>query len=169
MKTKLIPTIMVMLFLASSGAALAYASISYGWVTGAGSIGCGDERDSFSGYAFTKKDGSVQGRWLHIDHGPGQNTFEGKVDWIIVWDLNGPEVPEAVPNKAMLGGEGKFNGVPGYVFMVSVEVFDHPEEGIFRDRYSIVIYNGGTVFEADDILSGGNIQIHPPNEGHPPF
>ncbi len=161
MKTKLIPTIMVMLFLASSGVALVYASESYGWVTGAGTIGSGDELDSFGGWAAVFKDGSVRGRWQHIDQG-GQNIFQGKVDSIIVWDLNGPEVSEAVPNKAILGGEGKFNGVPGYLFIVFVDVFDH--------YYSITIYkNDEIVFEADDILSAGNIQIHPSNKGHPPF
>jgi len=185
------------------------------WVTGIGTFGKGQTRDSFGGNAMTMKDGSVRGEWQHVDHfdvsgstNNGQNLFHGKVDYIecrIYPTLNGPEVPKAEPNYARWGGFGRFNGVDGYSF--EVQAFDHAEGGIFRDRYMIEVRDpaGFVVLQADGqgtrtidkkgnpnnkghdtscredptitpdlawvydlgCLSGGNFQIHPPNQGHP--
>ncbi len=110
--------------------------------------------------------------------------------------LSGPGVPtEAYPNYVNFGGTGTFNGEDGYYF--DVRIFDHGEPGIYFDRYEIDIYNAShnLVFHADgtrtrgecnqvclddvkvtpDLLwvsgmgciSGGNIQIFPPDGGHP--
>lgn len=175
------------------------------WVTGIGTFGKGDTRDSFGGNGMTMKDGSVRGEWQHTDHfdesgttNNGQNLFHGKVTYIACrkFPLPGPEVPKAIPNYANWGGIGRFNGVDGYYF--DVKAFDHAEGGIHKDRYMIDIYDPQKqlVLHADGLgtmtapsnktceidavvpddlawvkqlgcLSGGNFQIHPPNQGHP--
>jgi hypothetical protein len=180
------------------------------WVTGIGTFGKGDSRDSFGGNAMTMRDGSVRGEWQHVDHFDvtgaqrnGQNLFHGQVEYIHCEKyptLSGPEVPVAEPNYATWGGHGRYNGVDGYSF--EVEAFDHGEGGIFLDRYIIKVRDpsGAIVLEADGAatnginngtrdtscrdddaittaeldwvkemgcLSGGNLQIHPPNAGHP--
>lgn len=123
----------------------------------------------------------------------GQNILHGEVHYLVLKlfpTLNGPHVPKAEPNYANFGGTGTFNGVSGYFF--DVKVFDHSEPGAFHDRYVIDIYDpnkklvlhadgttSGTCLEDPTVtpdlawvldmgcLSGGNIQIHPPNAGHP--
>ncbi len=166
------------------------------WLSGIGTIGCPGEvqHDSFGGNAMTKKDGSVKGSWTHISIA-SEVIFSGEVHYLVCKDfpsLPGPDVPVASPNYANFGGTGKLNGQDGYFF--DVKVFDHAEPGIYRDRYSIDIYdeNKALVYHADghitDIchgcldpsvpedlawvsdmgcISGGNFQIQPPNAGHP--
>lgn len=118
------------------------------WVTGIGTFGKGDTRDSFGGNAMTMKAGTVRGEWQHTDHFDqsgtqknGQNLFHGKVTYIVCKrypTLPGPEVPKAEPNYANWGGVGRYNGVDGYFF--DVKAFDHAEGGIHKDRYVIEIY-----------------------------
>lgn len=166
------------------------------WVTGIGTLGCGGEGDldSFGGNAMSMKDASVKGSWTHISHGSGV-IFSGDVHNIVCkkFPLPGPDVPEAYPNYVNFGGTGRLNGEEGYFF--DIKAVDHGEPGIYRDRYSIDIYdaNGALVYHADgDItrnchecledqfvppglafilnlgcISGGNFQIHPLNAGHP--
>lgn len=129
------------------------------WVTGIGTFGKGDTRDSFGGNGMTMKDGSVRGEWQHTDHFDvsgtqknGQNLFHGKVTYIACLrfpTLPGPEVPKAIPNYANWGGKGRFNGVDGYYF--DVKAFDHAEGGIHKDRYQIRIFdaNKKLVLHAD--------------------
>jgi len=119
------------------------------WVTGIGTFGKGQTRDSFGGNGMTMKDGSVRGEWQHTDHFDesgtqknGQNLFHGQVHYLVCKlfpTLNGPEVPKAVPNYANWGGTGRYNGVDGYYF--DVKAFDHAEGGIHRDRYVIRIFS----------------------------
>jgi hypothetical protein len=177
------------------------------WVTGIGTFGKADTRDSFGGNGMTMKDGSVRGEWNHVDHLDesgttvnGQNHFHGVVNYLVCSrypTLNGPDVPKAIPNFAIWGGTGSYNNVDGYFF--EVHAFDHGEPGAHHDRYTIDVYDSGynLVLHADgtgtydtppntkgceeDVtlteglewvgdmgcLSGGNFQIHPPNNGHP--
>lgn len=159
------------------------------WVTGIGTFGKGDTRDSFGGNAMTMKAGTVRGEWQHTDHFDQSGTQKNPT-------LPGPEVPKAEPNYANWGGVGRYNGVDGYFF--DVKAFDHAEGGIHKDRYVIDIYGPDKqlVLHADGLgtladpsnkaceidtavtpdlawvkamgcLSGGNFQIHPPNKGHP--
>lgn len=165
------------------------------WVSGVGTLGGDGQRDSFGGNVMPMKAGSLRGRWTHIAH-DSEVIFHGEVHYVTCKTfvtLNGPEVPTAYPNYANFGGTGELNGEEGYFF--DVKVFDHGEPGIYRDRYSIDIYDPGKVlvYHADgritrdfhecledpDVtpdlgwvldlgcISGGNVQIHPPNEGHP--
>jgi hypothetical protein len=178
------------------------------WVTGIGTFGKGDTRDSFGGNGMTMKDGSVRGEWNHVDHldesgsqKNGQNHFHGQVDYLNCFlypTLNGPDVPKATPNYAIWGGAGTYNNEEGYTF--EVRAFDHSEPGAHHDRYEMDVWgpDGALVLHADgtgtydtppktkgcleDVtvtdpqlswvpemgcISGGNFQIHPPNQGHP--
>ena len=131
------------------------------WVTGIGTFGKAQTRDSFGGNAMTMKDGSVRGEWQHTDHfdeaeltNNGQNLFHGKVTYIACKrydELNGPEVPKAFPNFANWGGVGRFNGEDGYFF--DIKAFDHAEGGIHHDRYVIRIFdpNKQLVLAADGL------------------
>ncbi len=164
-------------------------------ISGIGTLGGDSQRDSFGGNVMPMKTGTLTGQWTHIAH-DSEVIFHGEVHYVTCKrfeTLSGPEVPAAYPNYANFGGTGEFNGEEGYFF--DVRVFDHGEPGIYRDRYSIDIYDPGKVlvYHADGritrdfhdcledpsvpsdlgwvldlgCISGGNIQIHPPNEGHP--
>ncbi len=188
-------TVLAMFIVPSLTAALA-PELGGCWVSGIGTVGCGGEGEfaSFGGNAMTMKDGSVRGSWTHISIG-SEVMFHGEVSYIVCEtfpSLPGPNVPKAYPNYANFGGTGKFNGEGGYSF--DVKVFDHGEPGIYRDRYSIAIYDPDMllVYDADGqitkdchvceynsvptglewvlelgCISGGNFQIHPVNAGHP--
>ena len=55
----------------------------------------------------------------------------------------------------------------GYTFRIHAS--DRAEGGVGSDSYSIQVTEpfGPVVYEADAPISGGNIQIHPANRGHP--
>lgn len=166
------------------------------WITGGGTLGC-SQPDSFSGIAWTNKKAEMVGQWSHISSEEGvifQGDVHYLVCKSFL-TLSGPGVPTAYPNYVNFGGTGSLNGVDGYFF--DVKVFDHGEPGIYLDRYEIDIYDAShvLVFHADgtrtkdecnqvcldDVkvtsdlawvsdmgcISGGNIQIMPPNGGHP--
>ena len=110
--------------------------------------------------------------------------------------LSGPQVPKAYPNYINFGGTGKYNGVDGYLFDVKAFDhgeggirFDRYQIEIYDSSMNLVLHADGQVTESDpsnkeckdDVkvtpdlawvqqlgcLSGGNLQIHPPNTGHP--
>jgi hypothetical protein len=110
--------------------------------------------------------------------------------------LSGPQVPKAYPNFVNFGGTGKYNGVDGYFFDVKAFDhgeggihFDRYVIDIYDANKKLVLHGDGTVTTQDpsnktckdDVkvtqdlawvrdmgcLSGGNLQIHPPNAGHP--
>ena len=110
--------------------------------------------------------------------------------------LSGPEVPKAEPNFVNYGGTGRFNGVDGYFFDVKAFDhaeggihFDRYVIDIYDAAKTLVLHGDGQVTKTDpsnkackdDVkvtsdlawvlemgcLSGGNLQIHPPNAGHP--
>lgn len=105
------------------------------------------------------------GAWEHVDHGNGLNFHSN--DAHIVECFNdggpGPANPKADDNVARFEGTGRLNNEDGYAFYA--EVIDRGEPGK-HDRYAITVYriSDGEVFiDISDKLSGGNIQIHPPN------
>jgi hypothetical protein len=110
--------------------------------------------------------------------------------------LSGPQVPKAYPNYINFGGTGKYNGVDGYFFDVRAFDhgeggihFDRYTIDVYDASKKLVLHADGSVTELapssktckDDVkvtqdlawvlgmgcLSGGNLQIHPPNTGHP--
>jgi hypothetical protein len=158
------------------------------WLTAGGHITnlkgvVADFKGSYGGNGMTMKGGSVRGEWNHVDHLTGAH-FHGDVTWLECAHIDpygGPDVPKAYPNYVEFGGTGTIDGVKGYMF--EANVFDINEGGIHRDGYMITVWNaaGKTILfnqaTSDQCnplgsnpigcLAGGNIQIHPPNNGHP--
>jgi hypothetical protein len=158
------------------------------WLTAGGKITnlkgvVADFKGTFGGNAMTMKDGDIRGEWNHVDHLTGDH-FHGEVAWLEcahIYPYEGPDVPKAEDNYVEFGGTGTINGVEGYMF--EANVFDIHEGGIHRDGYMITVwdaeghirlFNEATSDQCDPrgsnpigCLAGGNIQIHPSNNGHP--
>jgi hypothetical protein len=155
------------------------------WITGGGRILNEDGTyDSYGGNAMTMKDGSVRGEWNHVDHNGGGDTlnhFKGDVTTITCSKESdqGPRVPKAIPNYAIFGGTGTYNGEEGYTFVV--DWVDSWEGGRSWDRYQLTITapNGEVIVENGigntnckpqsfgaefGCTMDGNLQIHPPNQ-----
>jgi len=144
------------------------------WVTGGGHLGGkkqgagASNQDSFGGNAMGMKDGSIRGEWQNTTH--TGVLIHGRVDSLRCWrdDGEGPDVPKADPNNAEFGGKATVDGQEGFRFVVHVQ--DRAEGGHFRDTYTINVTDsaGRSVYKQDQMaIYGGNIQIHPPNGGHP--
>lgn len=143
------------------------------WVTAgghngtAGAQGAGvAKEDSFGGNAMSMKDGSIRGEWENVNH--LGDVFHGLVTSLRCFNDGGagPEVPDADANIAEFSGTGSWNHVDGYTFLVHIE--DRAEGGKDLDFYAITVWLGGTVVYTEaDFIAGGNLQIHPPNNGHP--
>lgn len=164
------------------------------WVTGGGYIVDADGHDSFGGNAMPMKAGYVRGQWQEVDHGTG-NKGHGTVKYIVCRNVPnepGPGQPSGPSkmfdiNQVYFGGPSRWfsNGswADGYWFDVFVE--DHGEPGNTHaasngngsgvpDYYHYTIrqmqsatQSGPVVYDTEGPLVGGNIQIHPPNNGHP--
>jgi hypothetical protein len=163
------------------------------WVTGGGYIQDADGNDSFGGNAMPMKSGSVRGEWEHVDHGTGDKSH-GEVQYIVCRHVNepGPGQPSGPShnfdiNQVYFGGPARWfeNGswADGYWFDVMAE--DHGEPGNSHaatnghgsgvpDFYHFTVrklaganQSGPVVYDTQGDLVGGNLQIHPPNNGHP--
>lgn len=132
------------------------------WITGGGQL----VRDAFGGNAKPFRDGSVDGQWNHVT--AGGDHFHGQPDTIACSDAGPPGADHPVVefNQADFSGSGTWNGASGYTFEVTV--IDHGEPGR-DDFYSLTVFDsgGGVVYTIDGTISRGNIQVHPPNPGHP--
>jgi hypothetical protein len=152
---------------------------------------------TFGGNGKPMKSGSIQGEWNHVDHtGGGHIHGEVRYLVCRHVDEPGPGNPSGPKhdfddNQAYFGGPARFsqpNGAwaDGYWFDAFVE--DHGEPGNKPgpgnhgskgpDEYHIVLrkqadptsqQSGTIVYEIHEALplGGGNIQLHPPNNGHP--
>jgi hypothetical protein len=129
------------------------------------------------------KDGTVRGEWENQDHATGDDAH-GQATYIFCRTVpgagpghpNGPQHNFDV-NQAYFGGPARWmaagaSWADGYWFDVVVE--DHGEPGR-SDTYQITVRqyagpttSGAVVFQTSGTLAGGgNIQLHPPNPGHP--
>ena len=149
------------------------------WITGGGHIGDADshggagknDQDSFGFNAMGMKDGRVRGEIQNTTH--LGDDFHGQATWIRCWKDEGigPEVPRAIPNNAQWGGPGTWNHEDGYTW--EAHLADRAEGGSHQDEYEIWVYapDGSLVYSQtaaqDLVITGGNFQIHPPNNGHP--
>lgn len=151
------------------------------WVTGGGFIIDSDGKDSFGGNGMPMKSGVVRGEWEHQDHGTG-DMMHGQVAYLYCRKVAGagpghPNGPQHTfdLNQVYYGGPGRWSagGVwsDGYWFDIVAE--DHGEPGR-SDFYQITIRkyaglntSGPIVYQTSGTLAGGNIQLHPPNAGHP--
>ena len=150
-----------------------------------------DGHDNFGGNAKPMKDGRIQGHWNHVDHGTG-NHAKGKPEYIVCRrvDEPGPGQPGGkkgfTMNQVYFGGpaEWRSNGTWASGYWFDVVAKDHGEPGSvphaknggMPDTYHFTIrlmddpkkeVSGATVYETKGVLEGGNIQMHPPNNGHP--
>lgn len=137
-----------------------------GWINHSAEQSNARESDSFGGRAHSYADGRIDGRWTHTLR--DGRTFHGEIDELVCRrDGGDPGHPEVLFSIGRLGGTGTFDGEPGYVF--NVDVSDHGERGN-DDRYHFLFSDPATeevVYVIGGIISGGNIQIHPTNRGHP--
>jgi hypothetical protein len=155
-------------------------------VTGGGFIPDADGQDSFGGNAMPMKSGTVRGEWEDVDHGTG-NKAHGEAQYLYCRHVNepGPGQPSGPShdfdiNQVYFGGPARWftNGTwsDGYWFDVMAD--DHGEgKGANAggpDYYHFTIrqisgsgVSGAVVYDTENSLGGGNIQIHPPNDGHP--
>jgi hypothetical protein len=156
------------------------------WITGGGFIQPPSGQDSFGGNAMPMKSGAIRGEWENVDHGSGQQ-MHGQATYLYCRHVNepGPGVPNGphhdfTTNQAYFGGPARLfvNGAwsDGYWFDVVVD--DHGEgKGANAggpDLYHVTIRQmsasnqpGAIVYDGEGNLAGGNIQLHPPNNGHP--
>ena len=150
-----------------------------------------DGHDNFGGNAKPMKDGRIQGHWNHVDHGTG-NHAKGRPEYIVCRrvDEPGPGQPGGkkgfTMNQVYFGGpaEWRSNGAWAGGYWFDVVAKDHGEPGSvphvkngqMPDTYHFTIrlmddpakkVSGAKVYETRGVLEGGNIQMHPPNNGHP--
>lgn len=153
--------------------------------------GPADGHDNFGGNAKPMKDGAVKGQWNHVDHGTG-NHAHGSVSYLFCRKVDGPGPGQPggkkglVSNQVYFGGPARFRTAgawnEGYWFDVVAIDRGEPgssaasKKGGVPDSYHFTIrkesdpvagVSGAVVYETKGGLSGGNIQIHPPNNGHP--
>ncbi len=150
-----------------------------------------DGHDNFGGNAKPMKDGRIQGHWNHVDHGTG-NHAKGKPEYIVCRrvDEPGPGQPGGkkgfTMNQVYFGGPAEWRSndtwASGYWFDVVAKdhgepgSVPHAKNGGMPDTYHFTIRlvddpqkqaSGAIVYETKGVLEGGNIQMHPPNNGHP--
>jgi hypothetical protein len=152
-----------------------------------------DGHDNFGGNAKPMKDGHVQGNWNHVDHGTG-NHAKGKPAYIVCRHVDepGPGQPGGrkgfTMNQVYFGGPAQWRvatagaWADGYWFDVVAKDHGEPgsvpnvKNGFMPDTYHFTIrkmddpakqVSGAAVYETHGTLQGGNIQLHPPNNGHP--
>lgn len=151
------------------------------WVTGGGFVIDSDGKDTFGGNGMPMKSGAVRGEWEHQDHGTG-NQMHGQVAYLYCRKVAGagpghPNGPQHTfdLNQVYYGGPGRWNtgGVWSDGYWFDIVAKDHGEPGR-SDFYQITIrkfvsqnQSGPIVYQTSGNLAGGNIQLHPPNNGHP--
>lgn len=155
------------------------------WVTGGGFIPDAIGQDSFGGNAMPMKSGSVRGEWENVDH--DGTKAHGEAQYIFCRHVSepGPGQPSGPShnfdvNQVYFGGPARYftNGAwaDGYWFDVMAK--DHGEgkgkNAGGADYYHFTLrqisgsgVSGAVVYDEENSLGGGNIQIHPPNNGHP--
>jgi hypothetical protein len=156
------------------------------WVTGGGTIPLGSSDDSFGGNAMPMKSGTIRGEWENVDHVTGVQ-MHGEPTYLYCRQVdepgpgadNGPHHDFTI-NQAYFGGPARVfaNGAWDTTYWFDVVVDDHGEGKGAKaggpDLYHVTIRqlagansSGPILLDANADMSGGNIQIHPPNNGHP--
>jgi uncharacterized delta-60 repeat protein len=123
---------------------------SGGLVTGGGWIpGDGSRKRNF-GFNAHSEDGRVWGQLQFNDHETKMKVHSEGIDDLTVYG----------DTAARFSGLCRVDKAGGYTFTCMVE--DRGEPGRGRDRFSIEIWDpdGNPFYSADDLLGGGNIQIH---------
>ena len=152
-----------------------------------------DGHDNFGGNAKPMKRGDVSGHWNHVDHGTG-NHAKGRPEYIMCRTTDGPGPGQPGGKKGLVANQVYFGGhaqwrtaasatwTDGYWFDVVAEDHGEPgntsalKHGQMADSYHFTIrkiddpkagVSGVVVYETRGDLTGGNIQLHASNNGHP--
>lgn len=149
------------------------------WITGGGHFGSPDgengagrhQQDSLGFNAMGMRDGRIRGEIQVTTH--EGDLFHGHADHIRCYHDggDGPEVPKADVNVAVWGGHGSWNHEEGHTW--EAEMVDRAEGGSDRDEFEIRVFSGDGALvyaqtrDTHPRIAGGNLQIHPPNGGHP--
>jgi hypothetical protein len=151
------------------------------WITGGGLVADAQSTDTFGGNGMPMKSGDVRGEWEHQIHG-FKHKAHGQVRYLVCRHVDepGPGQPSGPDhtfniNQVYFGGPARWNDGSGwsngYWFDIMAE--DHGEPGN-TDFYHYTIrqmtsanQSGAVLYDISGVLVGGNIQIHPPNDGHP--
>lgn len=156
--------LLVALMLAPLGGAEADTFSPRCFLTGSGAIDGETGTETFAGNASSRKDGTIVGSWTHTtDDG---RTLQGNIDLLLCRrDGGDPGHPAVDFSIADFSGTGIFDG---QAVAFTARAQDRGEPGR-DDVYHLGIEDmTGTVLHATGaILTGGNIQIHPINRGHP--
>ncbi len=136
------------------------------WLTSGGWLTAYINKGQKSRHSFGGNVGPPpSGAWEHQDHGAGLNFHSNDAHIIECFQdgQGGPGNPKADVNVARFEGTGRLNNEDGYAF--EAQVIDRGEPGK-NDQYAIRVWrisDGEEFINIDSKLSGGNIQIHPPN------
>ena len=138
---------------------------SGGWLNAAAKAAA-RERHSFGGNVGPPPSGA----WEHQDHANGLNFHSNDAHIVECYHDGGegPGNPRAKPNVALFTGTGRLKAAGGeweWGYCFDAQVIDRGEPGK-KDRYMIEVRDcdsGDVMIYINRQLSGGNIQIHPPN------
>ena len=135
-----------------------------GRMRGAGSVGSGQQRVSFT-FDAGESANQVDRGWMMmlVKDGAGRpRSFAGKVDYVSFSNAEGytpGQLPASGVDTVIFSGVGSWNGRPGYSFRVTAS--DRGEPGVNIDTFTIVVTvttTGEVVESASGVLRGGNIQ-----------
>jgi len=105
---------------------------------------------TFGGNAKVNAQNEPQGQEEYQDHGPAQPMDVHSINVLAVVCPGNP------PMEASIFGEATIDGAGSFLYRIDVE--DHGEGGKGVDKYQIRLSNGYD--SGDQVLEGGNIQIH---------
>ena len=134
-----------------------------GRMHGAGSVGSGQQRVSFT-FDAGESANQVDRGWLmvHVKDGAGRpRSFAGKVDNVSFSNAEGympGQMPASGVDTVVFSGVGSWNGRSGYSFKVTAS--DRGEPGV-NDTFTLLVTSmttGAVVESASGALRGGNIQ-----------
>lgn len=142
------------------------------WVTGGGQVEVDNGPDAFDGSfgfnAMSMRNGTFRGHLNHVSfNGLHFRGFTVELIECFVVEGQEPDPPDADPVIARWFGEG-FLDRERCDYLIEVE--DHGEpalDGAPDDHYHLTVFCDSGVYEVDNTIARGNIQIHPPNPGHP--
>lgn len=154
-------------------------------MTGGGFISDKGGRDNFGGNAKSMKDGRIQGEWNHVDHESGEH-IHGRPSYLFCRQIDeaGPGNPGGKKgfkmNQVFFGGDARLQLKGAWTdgFWFDAMAKDHGEGKNVEDAYEITVrqkvdptaaVSGSIVYQtvSNAPLVGGNVQLHPPNGGHP--
>ena len=119
-----------------------------GWI-----IAANGDRASFGGNAKVDADGNVSGQEEYQDHGPVQPMNAHGNVLVVTCSPN--------QTQATIFGEATVNGAGSFTYRIDVKDLGEPGRGV--DTYRFRLEPPSTYDSGEQILRGGNVQIHQAN------